>query len=176
MEYDTGERMPGFLGAGAEFIPLPSASFIDGEILDVASLPAGKSQVGYIYGGIESTAENIFFINTGTQSVATNRIFKVMVDVMTTSVAETELPSFGLSVAPEVNSGRLHIVFRLPQPDRFSLRLTDVAGHVLREEDSTTTLAGEFSESWDVGEMAAGVYFITLYADGKRETVRFRMD
>lgn len=176
VEYDTGKRMPGLLGAGAEFIPLPGAPFIDGEILDVAALPGGLNHVGYIYGGIESTAENIFFINTGTQSSATNRLFKVMVNVTATSVEEPETTSFALQVFPEENGGRLKITFQLLQPDKYSLRLTDVQGRVLKEEDSIATRTGAYSKTWNVGEMSAGMYLMTLYTVGKRETVRFRID
>lgn len=73
-------QMPAFLGSGAEFIPVESVDYTNGEILNLNSLqPGTPTLVGYIFGGIESTAENIFFINNGTQSSASTRLFEVYI-------------------------------------------------------------------------------------------------
>lgn len=73
-------QMPAFLGSGAEFIPLETVDYHNGEILNLNSLAVGEETlVGYIFGGIESTAENIFFINDGTQSHASTRLFEVYI-------------------------------------------------------------------------------------------------
>lgn len=73
-------EMPAFLGSGAEFMPLETVDYIQDEILNLNSLTAGQETlVGYIFGGIESTAENIFFINDGTQSSASTRMFEVYI-------------------------------------------------------------------------------------------------
>lgn len=78
-EYDTEQRMPGYLGAAAEFIPVEGAPFLAHDILDLAKLE-GRTHVGYIYGGIESSMDNIFFSNTGVESWASKRLFKVFVE------------------------------------------------------------------------------------------------
>lgn len=73
-------QMPAFLGSGAEFVPVESVSYMIGEVLDLNTLtPAEPTLVGYIFGGIESTAENIFFVNDGTQSSASTRLFEVYI-------------------------------------------------------------------------------------------------
>ena len=69
-------EMPTLVGSGAEFIP-SDQYFLPREILDLNTVPQTKTLIGYIYGGIESSQENIFFINDGTQSSASNVIFKV---------------------------------------------------------------------------------------------------
>uniref|UniRef100_UPI0025FEF03B hypothetical protein n=1 Tax=Winogradskyella sp. TaxID=1883156 RepID=UPI0025FEF03B len=62
-------EMPTLLGSGAEFIPLDNNSnYLSDQIIDINNLQDGVTLVGYIFGGIESTQENIFFINNGTQS------------------------------------------------------------------------------------------------------------
>lgn len=77
-EKDLGIKMPAFLGSGAEFIPLTSeAIYLENEIVNLNSLKQEKTLIGYIYGGIESSEENIFFRNNGTQSTASNQAFKV---------------------------------------------------------------------------------------------------
>ena len=80
VEYDTGLRMPGFLGATAEFIHAMGNPYLGSEILDLAGLPLGRHFVGYIYGGLECQEENIFFSSTGVESWASNKIFKVYLE------------------------------------------------------------------------------------------------
>ena len=52
-------------------------SFYD--ILNIANLKKGRTLVGYIYGGIESSKKNIFFSNNGTKSKASSGAFKVYI-------------------------------------------------------------------------------------------------
>lgn len=78
IEKDLGIKMPAFLGSGAEFITASNDTiYLENEIVDLNALTKGKTLIGYIYGGIESSSENIFFRNNGTQSIASNQIFKV---------------------------------------------------------------------------------------------------
>ncbi|MFM1875694.1 MAG: hypothetical protein RL266_1431 [Bacteroidota bacterium] len=80
-EQNLSLQMPSFLGSGAEFIPAAGISYANQHILNLNLLSNGQpTLVGYIYGGIESSAENIFFINDGTQSWASNRLFKVYIE------------------------------------------------------------------------------------------------
>lgn len=79
-ERDLGIKMPAFLGSGAEFISVTDKSiFLENEIVNLTKLKQGKTLIGYIYGGIESSKENIFFNNNGSQSKASDKIFKVYV-------------------------------------------------------------------------------------------------
>ncbi|WP_047419959.1 hypothetical protein, partial [Cellulophaga sp. Hel_I_12] len=79
-EKDLGVKMPAFLGSGAEFIPLSDKTiYLENDILNFTVLKEEKTLIGYIYGGIESSEENIFFKNNGTQSVASNQAFKVFI-------------------------------------------------------------------------------------------------
>jgi len=78
-EYKLPVEMPTLLGAGSEFIPNKSIPHYNNEIFKLDELTADSTMVGYIFGGISSTAKNIFFSNGGTQSTASNQIFKVYV-------------------------------------------------------------------------------------------------
>ncbi|MCA0428438.1 MAG: T9SS type A sorting domain-containing protein [Bacteroidetes bacterium] len=69
-EFELPIQMPGYQGASAEFIP---ATNLQGDEHSVFVLPPSIKDsilLGTIYGGISSTAPNIFFTNTGTQSSA----------------------------------------------------------------------------------------------------------
>ncbi|MFZ4545390.1 MAG: T9SS C-terminal target domain-containing protein [Saprospiraceae bacterium] len=72
-------EMPSLLGAGAEFISNSTVPQYSNKVLKLDDFTADTTLVGYIYGGISSTAANIFFTNTGTQSTASSQIFKVYV-------------------------------------------------------------------------------------------------
>jgi hypothetical protein len=76
-EYKLPVEMPALLGAGAEFIPNQRVPHFSNEVMKLDDFTADSTLVGYIYGGISSTAANIFFTNTGTQSSASSQIFKV---------------------------------------------------------------------------------------------------
>jgi len=75
-EYVLDIKMPGLLGASANFIPVKGIPLIHGKIVDHDKLPTGKTLVGYSVGGLESTEPNVFLRPTGT-STATNRIFEI---------------------------------------------------------------------------------------------------
>jgi len=78
-EYKLPVEMPSLLGAGAEFIPIQNVPHFPNGVLKLDDFTADSTLVGYIYGGISSTAANVFFTNTGTQSTASDIIHKVFV-------------------------------------------------------------------------------------------------
>jgi hypothetical protein len=73
------QQMPGYLGAAAEFIFMPETVLYKEGIAD-ARLPENQEiLIGYILGGINSSAGNIFFENTGEESKANSKIIKVYI-------------------------------------------------------------------------------------------------
>ncbi|MEI6142331.1 MAG: hypothetical protein WCP85_23860 [Mariniphaga sp.] len=72
-------EMPGFLGAGAEFILAGNLPLYGNEVIKLDVLRPDTTLLGYIYGGINSSIPNIFWINDGTQSVTSSTIFKVYI-------------------------------------------------------------------------------------------------
>jgi len=76
-EYLLPTSMPALLGAGSEFIPLETLPTYANGVIQLDALTADSTLVGYIYGGISSTAANIFWINDGIQSSASAQVFKV---------------------------------------------------------------------------------------------------
>ena len=70
-------EMPILMGAGSEFIPNKDIPHYSNGVIKLDKIKDESTLVGYIYGGISSTEQNIFFINTGTQSSASNQLFKV---------------------------------------------------------------------------------------------------
>ncbi len=70
-------QMPGYLGAAAEFIFMPDTRMYMDGIADAGFVQHEENFVGYIVGGINSSANNIFFDNTGKESKANGKIIKV---------------------------------------------------------------------------------------------------
>lgn len=84
-------EMPDFIGASAEFIPLSELQMYDNQVLKYDELDNDTSLVGYIYGGIKSSEQNIFFINDGSQSNANNIIYKVyLIKNMTSTIEDID--------------------------------------------------------------------------------------
>ena len=72
-------QMPGYLGAAAEFIFMPDSRMYMEGIADAGSVQNEENLIGYIVGGINSSANNIFFDNTGKESKASSKIIKVFI-------------------------------------------------------------------------------------------------
>lgn len=78
-EYKMTAEMPSLLGAGAEFIPLENLPHFANGVIKLDELPNGPTLIGYIFGGISSTAPNVFWTNNGSQSSANATVFKVII-------------------------------------------------------------------------------------------------
>lgn len=70
-------EMPALLGSGAELILTDDLPIYKNEVVKMNELSSDTTLIGYIYGGIASTAPNIFTTNTGTQSSASANLYKV---------------------------------------------------------------------------------------------------
>lgn len=155
--------MPGLLGSGAEFIPVEGWEFIEGSgIVSLSGLPYAKTLVGYVVGGIESTAENIFFINTGTQSDATTRIFKVYI---TRGVpASVELIGgeqfFTTNLYPNPSREVTVLDVSCPHETQVTVELMDAEGRLLK----SLYKGGLTRERLEINtaSLAPGQYFIRI--------------
>lgn len=70
-------QMPGYSGAAAEFIFMPETTMYKEGIADANTLNNEETLIGYIVGGINSSANNIFFDNNGKESKANGKLIGV---------------------------------------------------------------------------------------------------
>lgn len=116
-EYKLPVEMPAYLGAGSEFIPIESLPHYANEVIKLDDLIADTTLAGYIYGGINSTAPNIFFTNNGTQSTASSQLFKVfIIKKSTVGFDQLNVQSTGslkMMVSPNPNDGDFTINYSL---------------------------------------------------------------
>lgn len=157
-------EMPTLVGSGAEFIPVHQY-FLPREILDLNSVPQTKTLIGYIYGGIESSQENIFFINDGTQSSASNVIFKVYLNKSIADIEETILTGdnvFNPSVYPVPASNEITLAFNAARPETMEYKIIDVSGKVVKSETIKITSEGKKEINIDIANIASGTYSLIL--------------
>jgi hypothetical protein len=163
-------EMPGLLGSGSEFIPVNNSSlFINNEIIDLNTIQTDSALVGYIVGGIESSAPNIFFSNTGTQSWASTQVFKVILVKNITSVPETPLLDeniLQLNVFPNPSDGDFKASFFIPNYESYTVTISDISGKTVYSQSVTKSIGNQeiqFSQSFSSGE-----YIVSLYGENLR--------
>ncbi len=76
-EYLLPEQLSGYFGAAAEFIPADETSYSNNDILQLERMGTKPLLAGYIIGGIDSRAPNIFWSNEAEPSRASPVIWKV---------------------------------------------------------------------------------------------------
>jgi hypothetical protein len=123
--------------------------------------------IGYIFGGINSSEKNIFFINDGTQSEASCQLFKVYVkksnalSVDNLNGASTSL--LNLKIYPNPNNGELNISFNLSKREDVMLSILDMKGTLIHKILLTNLMSGENIYTQDINPLAkGGVYFISF--------------
>ncbi|HPI09224.1 MAG TPA: T9SS C-terminal target domain-containing protein, partial [Saprospiraceae bacterium] len=166
-EYKLPVEMPALLGASAEFIPLENLPSYSNEVVKLDDLSADTTLVGYVYGGIASTEANIFWVNTGTESVASSQIFKVFV-VKNASSASHELNtqstgSLQMQVFPNPNNGVFGVKFQLRTSTRVWLSISDLNGKLIDREELKNLFPGENIVTRKLPRINVGnAYFVTL--------------
>lgn len=175
-EQRVGE-LPALLGAGSEFIPV-GYSYEDSEDIQVLHLPtAGDSLfIGYLVGGIESTAPNIFFINDGTQSVATNSLFRVYLKPGGISSNQEVAPQptlQALQLSPNPAESQLQLSFELARASGVLATLVDFQGKIIRQTELGYLGAGLQTATLSIGDLPVGAYLLNLTAGQSQVVERF---
>lgn len=168
-EYKMPLELPYYLGASAEFIPLENLPMYANGVLKLDSLSADTTLVGYIFGGIKSSAKNIFWINTGTESDAYDDLIKVYIlkgaaigtdELNTQSNSKTKM-----QIYPIPNNGILQIDFDLAVTSDVHFKITDVSGKLIYAEQlkKSSTKIGANHHNIDLTNRDFGlVLFVTL--------------
>jgi len=176
-EYKLPIEMPALLGAGAEFIPVEGLPVYGNGVIKLDELSGDTIHVGYIYGGIASTASNIFWINTGSESIANSQIFKVFVVVNTpTSTHEMNVQNTGtfqVRVFPNPNDGMFSVKFRLREVTPVWLSISDMNGKIIDREALKNLVAGENMVARELKRAVAGnAFFVTVETEVERASVK----
>lgn len=174
-EYKLPVEMPSLLGAGAEFIPIQSVPQFGNEVLKLDGFTADSTLVGYIYGGISSTAANIFFTNTGTQSSASSQIFKVYVIKNSTvgihDLNEQSIGTLKMQVLPNPSDGDFIVKFHLNKIAETKISLYSIDGKKIEERSLNNLQIGENTFQRKIENLhLGGIYFLTIETPYEKAT------
>lgn len=175
-EQRVGE-LPALLGAGSEFIPVGNTLDWQPDI-QVLHLPAAGDSlfIGFLVGGIESTQPNIFFINDGTQSVATNSLFRVYLKpegVSSNQEVAAQPKLQALQLSPNPAASQLQLSFELAQAATVLATLVDYQGKIIRQADLGGLSAGAQTVTLNIEDLPVGPYLLNLTAGQSQVVERF---
>lgn len=176
-EFKIGE-MNGLLGSGAEFVPATGQNFVDTNgIISLDDLSNQKTLVGYVMGGIESTQKNIFFINTGTQSDATTRVFKVF--ITKNVIGNQELMDgqefFKTMLFPNPTKNTVSLKLELPHQAYVTIELIDQNGKMLKVVHQGEIYGYQIMPI-ELGELPEGVYYLRLESGSFSKSLKVLKD
>jgi hypothetical protein len=174
-EYKLPVDMPSLLGAGAEFMPIANVPQFNNEVFKLDDFTADSTLVGYIYGGISSTAANIFFTNTGTQSSASSQIFKVyVIKNSTVGIHNLNKQSNGtlkVQVFPNPNDGNFVVKFNLNKIAETKISIFSINGKKIEESILTNLVLGENIFQRKIKNLElGGTYILTIETHYEKAT------
>lgn len=180
-EFKLPEEMPALLGAGSEFIGIETIPHYPNKVLKLDDLTSDTTHLGYIYGGISSTAPNIFFTNTGTQSTASSQIFKVFLIKNLTSdndvLNQQSIGTLKMQVVPNPNNGIFSVKYFLKKPTDVKISIYDVNGKQIEEKTLTDLSSGENTYHRKIRNMeSGGVYILTIETPYEQATQRIILE
>lgn len=166
-EYKLPVEMPAFLGAGSEFIQTENLPKYSNGVIKLDEITADTALLGYIYGGISSSARNVFWSNDGTQSSANNKIFKVyLVKSLQLSIDELNVQStdkLQLQVYPDLNKEKFILKFNLEDLSEVKLVISKMNGKVIYRSVFKNLKTGNNTLSRKIKHLSnGGVYFVTI--------------
>lgn len=166
-EFKLPIEMPTLLGAGSEFIPNEQLSTYPNGVIKLDELLDDTTQLGYIFGGISSTAANIFWANEGDLSSASSQLFKVyLIKNNTSSTDFLNKQSAGtlkLMVYPNPNDGHMIIEYQLIQLSDVKISLLNNNGKKIEEKTFRNQAIGKHAITKKIENLAiGGVYFLTI--------------
>ncbi len=167
-EFKLPVEMPGYFGASAEFIVNPDVNTYNNEVIQLDSFKNDTLLAGYIYGGINSSAKNIFFTNNGTQSSASNVVYKVFLIKHGTEVERLNKQSFNsvqFNVYPNPNKGKFEMTFNLVSQTTPIISVFDMTGKLLSITELHNVQLGVNYFQQDINEMLKGGVYYVVYDD-----------
>ena len=163
--------MPALLGASAEFIPWPGTPQDDNGILLHHRFTGDTIVLGHVAGGIESSAANIFFTNTGSESQASASIYRVLLVESAVMVGEERDASPGLQLSRDADV--LHVMFRDVLSGEATLTITDTMGRTVITKAIEPVSGPRNKVDVGLSAMAPGAYLVEVRTGSRAMVERF---
>lgn len=174
-------QLPGYLGAGSEFIPVHDLAVYDNGVIQYDTHWSSQDSLllGYLFGGIKSTAKNIFWDNEGNLSIAAPTLFAVYFHPNTNNgvVNSQSLNGWQLQVYPNPFNESIYLAMDLNSNTTVKVDWYDLQGKLIEasifEKQSAGKHEYEFKEK---SHWIGGTYLMTVTAEGKSFTQRIIFD
>jgi hypothetical protein len=164
-------EMPDLLGASGEFLVRQDVPRYDNGVVNLSAMSGDTLDMGYIYGGIKSSAENIFFINDGTQSEAVSTLYRVkVVRSKATSTITEEAQNLPMRLFPNPGVGRIVVEVVLPRSENTRVILSDATGKVVQEYEWGKVGSGPQRYEMNVSGLRPGNYIVTVKSESGQAT------
>ena len=164
------QKMPGYIGAGAEFIVNKSLALMDGGIIKMDDLQSDSILIGHLFGGIESQALNPFAYNNPSATSASSTLFEIYL-VKETSTASKDVSTyhnFDIEVFPNpAKAGVFKIKMQLPESGDVEIMLTNVSGQVVMNQAIEGFTPNENQIEIQMNEGEVGAFMVTVILNGK---------
>lgn len=175
-EYKLPVEMPSLLGAGSEFIPNENLTSFDNGIIKLDDIKNDSSTLGYIYGGISSSAGNIFWVNEGVESEASSQIFKIKLIKNTASdvhdLNEQSKGSLKLVVYPNPNEGVFTLQYHLVQSTDVKISIFSMDGKVIIENIFQKMPAGDHGYEKQINGLREGGRYLLIIETAYEKAVQ----
>lgn len=166
--------MPGFLGASAEFIPAETMATTASGVLLLDEISGDSTVVGYIFGGIRSDAPNIFWVNDGSQSIASPVLYEVvLIQDESTGTADFTVNKQNMRAYPCPMNDHVFVEINLLEKSDVVLRMYNPEGKEVFSKKLRNQPAGAFEEELHFKKgLPGGMYLITSETKSGIETMR----
>jgi hypothetical protein len=167
-EYKLQTEMPGLLGAGSEFIRSENLPQYANGVIDYDALAQDTTFVGYIIGGISSSAANVFFSNASTPpSEASNTIFKAyLIKSSTTNAPDVNAESSSdmqMLLYPNPTGGEFQILYNNTHSGPVEIEITETTGKMLHYKKFNYQRKGQQSYKPPFDALLPdGTYLVTI--------------
>jgi hypothetical protein len=165
-------QLPDYLGAGSEFIPAPGLNIFENGVIQ--HMPEWDSQdsilLGYLYGGIRSSAKNIFWDNEGNLSIAAPTVFQVFFHPQAAQsvVNPQSFNGWQMQVYPNPFNQTIYLQLELNTMTDVKIEWRDLSGKLIETNAFASQAPGKHEYVFnEKSHWIGGTYLMTVTAEGK---------
>ncbi|MEW6469366.1 MAG: T9SS type A sorting domain-containing protein [Bacteroidota bacterium] len=159
-------QLSGLLGANAKFIYSSYQWTFPNDVIDFWRLPAQRTHIGYMFGGIRATGTNLL------PSSVNDTLYRVYITPDFTISADEKPGDISyLSTFPNPASGQCALSFHLASAREISVEVYDLAGNKIETVYAGMLNKGVQRITWDQ-QLAQGLYFLILRSEGETHSVK----
>lgn len=169
-EHQLPTEMPSLKGAGAEFIVNPTLSQTASGILEMNNWVEDSLLIGYIFGGITSTARNPFASNQTQLTQADPTLYEVWLKRQDLGLVEPTINGrnpFEVTLYPNPSKRNVFARFALTETTDVRYLLTDLEGKIIDEAEYEPMTPGEHEIKIGLKNNRPSILFLHVIFDNK---------